>query len=59
MSSATRIAPPRSLSWQKLDISQKLMMDQSLMWTAIVLSVLGWLMVTSASMDWSERNYGN
>ncbi|MFT7110318.1 MAG: cell division protein FtsW [Psychrobacter glaciei] len=59
MSSATRIAPARSSVWQKIDLSNKLMIDQSLMWAAIMLSVLGWLMVTSASMDWSERQYGN
>jgi cell division protein FtsW len=59
MSSATRVAAPSIPVWQKLDIKQKLIVDSSLMWATILLSVLGWLMVTSASMDWSERYYGN
>jgi len=59
MSSATRIAPPMIPVWQKLDLKQKLVLDSSLMWVTVLLSILGWLMVTSASMDWSERNYGN
>jgi cell division protein FtsW len=59
MSSATRVAAPSIPVWQKLDIKQKLIVDSSLMWATILLSVLGWLMVTSASMDWSERHYGN
>jgi cell division protein FtsW len=59
MSSATRLAPPSIPVWQKLDLKQKLTVDSSLMWATIFLSVLGWLMVTSASMDWSERHYGN
>ena len=59
MSSATRIAAPSIPVWQKLDLKQKLVLDSSLMWATILLSALGWLMVTSASMDWSERHYGN
>ena len=58
MSSATRISSNVPV-WQKLDLKQTLKIDSSLMWATIVLSVLGWLMVTSASMDWSERHYGN
>lgn len=58
MSSATRIATSIPV-WQKLDLKQKLVLDTSLMWVTILLSALGWLMVTSASMDWSERHFGN
>lgn len=58
MSSATRIISSVPV-WQKLDLKQKIIVDSSLMWATITLSVLGWLMVTSASMDWSERHYGN
>ncbi len=58
MSSATRISTNVPV-WQKLDLKQALKIDTSLMWATIVLAVLGWLMVTSASMDWSERHYGN
>lgn len=58
MSSATRVQPSAPI-WQSIDLKQSLQVDKNLLWATLGLAVLGWLMVTSASMDWSERNYGN
>lgn len=58
MSSATRIQTASPV-WEKIDLKQKLLVDRNLLWASISLMVLGWLMVTSASMDWSERHFGN
>ena len=58
MSSATRVHSPTPI-WQNIDWKQSLQIDKNLLWATFGLATLGWLMVTSASMDWSERNYGN
>ncbi len=58
MSSATRTIkqPP---FWQKIELNSPIILDRSLLLATIILAALGWLMVTSASMDWSERHFGN
>ncbi len=58
MSSATRTAKSEPI-WQKIDFKQALIFDRSLIFAVMLLAALGWLMVTSASMDWSERHFGN
>ncbi len=58
MSSATRTIkqPP---FWQEIDLKNSVILDRSLLLATMILAALGWLMVTSASMDWSERNFNN
>lgn len=58
MTSATRTfkAPP---VWQGTSFIQPLVLDKTLLWSAVGLAVLGWLMVTSASMDWAQRRFDN
>lgn len=58
MTSATRTlkAPP---VWQGVNFTQPLQLDKTLMWASIALAILGWLMVTSASMDWAQRRFDN
>ncbi|NVK38868.1 MAG: putative lipid II flippase FtsW [Gammaproteobacteria bacterium] len=58
MSSATRVAPSTPV-WQKLDFKQSIVIDHGLLWAVIILVSLGWLMVTSASMDWAQRQFDN
>ena len=58
MSSATRIAKPVPF-WQSIDIKESIIIDRSLLMAVVLVASLGWLMVTSASMDWSQRNFGN
>ncbi len=58
MSSATRTAKSEPI-WQKIDFKQTLIIDRSLIFAVMLLAALGWLMVTSASMDWSERHFGS
>ena len=58
MSSATRVTVQEPI-WQKLDFQSNLKINASLLWAAVILALLGWVMVTSASMDWSERQYGD
>lgn len=58
MSSATRLQSSTPI-WQNIDFKQSLQIDSKLLWATLGLAILGWLMVTSASMDWSERNYGS
>ncbi len=58
MSSATRTAKSEPI-WGKIDFKQPLIIDQSLVGAVVLLAALGWLMVTSASMDWSERHFGS
>ena len=58
MSSATRVAKPVPF-WQSIDIKESIIIDRSLLMAVLLLASIGWLMVTSASMDWSERNFGN
>ncbi len=58
MSSATRTAqaPP---FWQSINFSETIILDRALITAVSLLSILGWLMVTSASMDWAERTFNN
>ncbi len=58
MSSATRNvqAPP---IWQSINFKEALIIDRALLMSVIILSVLGWLMATSASMDWAEKTFNN
>jgi len=58
MSSATRVVAQEPL-WQKLDFKSPIKMHTSLVWASVILALFGWTMVTSASMDWSERQYGD
>ena len=58
MSSATRTVTSTPV-WQKMDFSQSITLDRSLLWAVVILASLGWLMVTSASMDWAHREFGN
>ena len=58
MSSATRVAKPVPF-WQSIDIKESIIVDRSLLMAVVLVASLGWLMVTSASMDWSQRNFGN
>lgn len=58
MSSATRTVATTPV-WQKFDFSQSIILDRQLLWAVTVLASLGWLMVTSASMDWANREFGN
>ena len=58
MSSATRIAKSEPF-WQSIDFTEKIQIDRSLLIAVVMIASLGWLMVTSASMDWSQRNFGN
>ena len=58
MSSATRTVSSTPV-WQKLDFSQSIILDRQLMWAVLALASIGWLMVTSASMDWAYREFGN
>ena len=59
MSSATRIAKPQPAAWRSFTFKQTLLIDKSLLTAVVILSALGWLMVTSASMDWAERTFNN
>lgn len=58
MSSATRVKSTTP-AWQKIEFKQKLLIDKQLLGATLLLAVIGWLMVTSASMEWSQRNMGN
>jgi len=58
MSSATRIAKSEPF-WQSINFKEKIQLDRSLLIAVVIIASLGWLMVTSASMDWSQRNFGN
>ena len=58
MSSATRVAKPEPF-WQSIDLKESIIIDRSLLMAVVLIAALGWLMVTSASMDWSQRNFGN
>jgi cell division protein FtsW len=58
MSSATRVTQTVPV-WQKFDFKQSIILDRNLLWAVIVLASIGWLMVTSASMDWAQRQFGN
>ena len=58
MSSATRIAKSEPF-WQSIDLKESIIIDRSLLMAVVLIAALGWLMVTSASMDWSQRNFGN
>lgn len=58
MSSATRTVSSTPV-WQKLDFSQSIILDRQLLWAVLALASIGWLMVTSASMDWAHREFGN
>ncbi len=58
MSSATRVAKPVPF-WQSIDFKESIIIDRSLLMAIVLIASLGWLMVTSASMDWSQRNFGN
>lgn len=57
MSSATRIKSTKP-AWQAIEFKQSLIVDKQLLSAALLLAVIGWLMVTSASMEWSARNMG-
>jgi len=58
MSSATRIKSSTA-PWQKIEFKQSLLIDKQLLGAVLLLAAIGWLMVTSASMEWSQRNMGN
>jgi cell division protein FtsW len=58
MSSATRVTKPVPV-WQGIDFKERINIDRSLLMAVVIIASLGWLMVTSASMDWSQRNFGN
>lgn len=58
MSSATRVTQTAPV-WQQFDFKQSIVLDQRLLWAVIVLASIGWLMVTSASMDWAQRQFNN
>ncbi len=58
MTSATRKIQ-REPIWQNIQWFQPLSLDKPLLYAALVLCTLGWLMVTSASMDWAQRQFGN
>jgi cell division protein FtsW len=58
MSSATRVTATVPV-WQQFDFKQSIILDRRLLWAVIILASIGWLMVTSASMDWAERQFGN
>jgi len=59
MSSATRVQTNEVPVWKSINFKQALKLESGLLWATVVLMALGWLMVTSASMDWSERYYDN
>jgi len=58
MSSATRTIKPEPV-WRSIDFKQSIIIDRSLLTAIVLLAALGWLMVTSASMDWSQRHFDN
>ena len=58
MSSATRTIKTEPV-WRSIDFKQPIIIDRSLLMAVVLLAALGWLMVTSASMDWSQRHFGN
>lgn len=58
MSSATRVKNTTA-PWQKIEFKQSLIIDKQLLGATLLLAVIGWLMVTSASMEWSQRNMGH
>ncbi len=58
MSSATRTLKPQPV-WKSIDFKQEIIIERPLLIAVCILAALGWLMVTSASMDWSEKNFGN
>lgn len=58
MSSATRIKSTKP-AWQAIEFKQSLIVDKQLLSAVLLLAVIGWLMVTSASMEWSARNMGS
>ena len=58
MSSATRVTATVPV-WQQFDFKQSIILDRRLLWAVIILASIGWLMVTSASMDWAQRQFGN
>lgn len=45
--------------WQQVEFKQTLQLDKALLSAVVLLSLIGWLMVTSASMDWAQRNMGS
>lgn len=58
MNSATRVTQTTPV-WQQFDFKQTIILDRSLLWAVVVLASVGWLMVTSASMDWAQRQFDN
>ncbi len=58
MSSATRTIKSEPV-WRSIDFKQSIIIDRSLLMAVVLLAALGWLMVTSASMDWSQRHFDN
>ena len=58
MSSATRTIKSEPV-WRSIDFKQAIIIDRSLLTAVVLLAALGWLMVTSASMDWSQRYFDN
>ena len=58
MTSATRTIKTTPV-WQKFDFKQSIILDRNLLWAVIILASIGWLMVTSASMDWAQRQFDN
>ena len=58
MTSATRTIKPAPL-WQGASFIQPIQLDKGLLWCAVALAVLGWLMVTSASMDLAQKRFDN
>lgn len=58
MSSATRVKQTVPV-WQKFDFKQNIILDHNLLWAVVILASIGWLMVTSASMDWAQRQFDN
>ena len=58
MSSATRTIKSEPI-WRRIDFKQTILLDRSLLLAVMLLAALGWLMVTSASLDWSQRHFGS
>lgn len=58
MTSATRTIQTVPV-WQQFDFKQAIILDRNLLWAVVVLASIGWLMVTSASMDWAQRQFDN
>lgn len=58
MSSATPLRPSTPI-WQELEFNKPVQLHHGLIWIVLALAALGWLMVTSASMDWAQKNFNN